>query len=105
MGGGGAGIPLTFPCTNRFPPKLKILYDNYNVPPISTEYQQSDGEWVLKDVADNTNLGTEERIRSKGILDHYVIRQRLHKINRGSLEPPSPMSKKTFQLCHLSGMI
>ena len=39
-----------------------------------TEYQQCSspggpltGEWVLTDVADNTQLGTEERIRNKGI--------------------------------------
>ena len=40
---------------------------------ISTEYQKSPsaggpptGEWVLSDVADNTQLGNKDRIRDKG---------------------------------------
>ena len=46
----------------------------WNVTLFCTEYQQCSspggpltGEWVLTDVADNTQLGTEERIRNKGI--------------------------------------
>ena len=44
---------------------------------ISTEYQKSSspgdpptGEWVLTDVADNTQLGNKDRIRDKGTILH-----------------------------------
>ena len=48
---------------------------------ISTEYQKCSspggpptGEWVLTDVADNTQLGNKDRIRDKGtILDTSYV--------------------------------
>ena len=52
---------------------------------ISTEYTSSDGpisgEWVLTDVADNTQLGKEERIGDKGTANLVDVDYCLFKVN------------------------
>ena len=52
--------------------------DEVDVMVFCTEYQQCSspgdtltGEWVLTDVADNTQLGSKEKLREKGILIAY----------------------------------
>ena len=52
----------------------------YIVQIISTEYQACPspggpptGEWVLTDVADNTQLGNKDRTRDKGTSYNYIL--------------------------------
>ena len=70
---------------------------------ISTECTSSDGpfsgEWVLTDVADNSQLGKEERIGDKGTANLVDVDYCLFKVNVGSSLHVEYIVTFIFRLC------